>query len=120
MGGALSAPTMIAMLEGCKSNTATEAATSFALSTDYKGLVVCRCTGIWLHGDRVPIVLQVAEKCGPFECHDRRLSHTGLRDSVGISSIERVGDHLNLDWWTNGPSWYFIGQYVTKVFASPS
>ena len=39
MGGALSAPTMIAMLEGCKSNTATEAATSFALSTDYKGLV---------------------------------------------------------------------------------
>lgn len=39
MGGALSAPTMIAMLEGCKSNTATEAATSFALSTDYKSLV---------------------------------------------------------------------------------
>ena len=39
MGGALSAPTMIAMLEGCKSNTATEAATSFALSTDYKTLV---------------------------------------------------------------------------------
>ncbi len=39
MGGALSAPTMIAMLEGCKSNTATEAANSFALSTDYKGLV---------------------------------------------------------------------------------
>jgi hypothetical protein len=39
MGGALSAPTMIAMLEGCKSTTATEAATSFALSTDYRGLV---------------------------------------------------------------------------------
>lgn len=39
MGGALSAPTMIAMLEGCKSNTATEAATSFDLSTDYKSLV---------------------------------------------------------------------------------
>jgi hypothetical protein len=39
MGGALSAPTMIAMLEGCKSNTTTEAATSFAFSTDYKSLV---------------------------------------------------------------------------------
>ncbi len=40
MGGALSAPTMIAMLEGCKSNTATEAATSgFSFSTDYKNLV---------------------------------------------------------------------------------
>jgi len=39
MGGTLSAPTMLAMLEGCKSNTATEAATSFALSTDYKSLV---------------------------------------------------------------------------------
>lgn len=39
MGGALSAPTMIAMLEGCKSNTATEAATSFAFSPDYKSLV---------------------------------------------------------------------------------
>lgn len=39
MGGALSAPTMIAMLEGCKSNTASEAATSFAFSADYKGLV---------------------------------------------------------------------------------
>jgi len=39
MGGALSAPTMIAMLEGCKSNTATEAATSFTFSTDYKNLV---------------------------------------------------------------------------------
>ncbi|WP_435353587.1 gluconate 2-dehydrogenase subunit 3 family protein [Emticicia sp. SJ17W-69] len=39
MGGALSAPTMIAMLEGCKSNTATEAATSFGFSTDYKSLV---------------------------------------------------------------------------------
>ena len=39
MGGALSAPTMIAMLEGCKSNPASEAASSFALSTDYKTLV---------------------------------------------------------------------------------
>lgn len=40
MGGALSAPTMIAMLEGCKSNTATEAATSaFSFSPDYKNLV---------------------------------------------------------------------------------
>ncbi len=40
MGGALSAPTMIAMLEGCKSNTATEATTSgFSLSPDYKNLV---------------------------------------------------------------------------------
>jgi hypothetical protein len=39
VGGALSAPTMIAMLEGCKSNTASEAATSFAFSTDYKSLV---------------------------------------------------------------------------------
>ena len=42
MGGALSAPTMIAMLEGCKSNTAGETAaatTNFSLSTDYKTLV---------------------------------------------------------------------------------
>jgi hypothetical protein len=39
MGGALSAPTMIAMLEGCKSNTASEATSSFAFSTDYKSLV---------------------------------------------------------------------------------
>lgn len=40
MGGALSAPTMIAMLEGCKSNTATEATTaSFSFSPDYKNLV---------------------------------------------------------------------------------
>lgn len=38
MGGALSAPTMVAMLEGCK--TATDAATSgFSFSTDYKALV---------------------------------------------------------------------------------
>lgn len=40
MGGALSAPTMIAMLEGCTSNTATEATTSsFSFSPDYKNLV---------------------------------------------------------------------------------
>lgn len=40
MGGALSAPTMVAMLEGCKSNTATEATTSaFSLSPDHKNLV---------------------------------------------------------------------------------
>ena len=39
MGGALSAPTLIAMLEGCKSTTATEAATSFGFSTEYKNLV---------------------------------------------------------------------------------
>ncbi len=39
MGGALSAPTMIAMLEGCKSNPASEAASSFGFSTDYKSLV---------------------------------------------------------------------------------
>lgn len=40
MGGAVSAPTMIAMLEGCKSSTsaATEAA-NFAFSADYKNLV---------------------------------------------------------------------------------
>lgn len=40
MGGALSAPTMIAMLEGCTPNTATEAAnSSFSFSPDYKNLV---------------------------------------------------------------------------------
>ncbi len=38
MGGAVSAPTMIAMLEGCKSNTATEMA-NFAFTADYKSLV---------------------------------------------------------------------------------
>ncbi len=40
MGGALSAPTMIAMLEGCKSAPASEAATAgFGFSADYKSLV---------------------------------------------------------------------------------
>lgn len=39
MGGAISAPTMVAMLEGCKSSATTEAATNFALSADYKNLV---------------------------------------------------------------------------------
>ncbi len=39
MGGALSAPTMIAMLEGCKSSPASEAASSFSFSADYKTLV---------------------------------------------------------------------------------
>lgn len=38
MGGAISAPTMIAMLEGCKSSTTSEAA-GFAFSADYKNLV---------------------------------------------------------------------------------
>jgi hypothetical protein len=41
MGGVVSAPTMVAMLEGCKSNTAGEAATSatFGFSADQKSLV---------------------------------------------------------------------------------
>ncbi len=38
MGGAISAPTMIAMLEGCKSSSSTEA-TGFSFSTDYQNLV---------------------------------------------------------------------------------
>lgn len=40
MGGALSAPTMIAMLEGCKSDPTSDATTSgFSFSTDYKNLI---------------------------------------------------------------------------------
>lgn len=39
MGSALSAPTLIAVLEGCKSTGSTEASTAFALSPDYKNLV---------------------------------------------------------------------------------
>jgi Gluconate 2-dehydrogenase subunit 3 len=40
MGGVLSAPTMIAMLEGCKSNTATETVnTAFGFAADQKNLV---------------------------------------------------------------------------------
>lgn len=38
MGGALSAPTLVAMLEGCKSGADTSA-TGFSLSTDYQTLV---------------------------------------------------------------------------------
>jgi len=39
MGGALSAPTMIAMLDSCQSKTASEASGSFALTSDFKNLV---------------------------------------------------------------------------------
>lgn len=39
MGGAISAPTMIAMLEGCKSATEEAATSSFSFSADYQKLV---------------------------------------------------------------------------------
>ena len=39
MGGALSAPTMLAFLEGCKSTTDTTSATSFSFSPERKALV---------------------------------------------------------------------------------
>jgi Gluconate 2-dehydrogenase subunit 3 len=39
MGGALSAPTMIALLEGCKSSTDAASEAKFALKTDYQSLV---------------------------------------------------------------------------------
>lgn len=39
MGGTLSAPTMLAFLEGCKSSTETSSAMTFPFSTDRKALV---------------------------------------------------------------------------------
>lgn len=39
MGGAISAPTMIAFLEGCKSSTETASAVKFALKADYQSLI---------------------------------------------------------------------------------